>query len=72
MNVSITYFGNGTVEGRYYESIGDNEIESKEIPLDTAKRLIWELVLAGGVRSVNINRFDRNIVTSQAYIFLPL
>lgn len=72
MNVSIVDFGNGKIEGRYYESIGDNEIETKELPLDKAKRLMWELVLAGGVRSVRVSRYDRNMVTSEAYIFLPI
>lgn len=72
MNVSIVDFGNGTVEGRYYECVGDNEIETKELPLDKAKRLMWELVLAGGVRSVRVSRYDRHMVTSEAYIFLPI
>lgn len=72
MNVSIVDFGNGKIEGRYYESVGDNEIETKELPLDKAKRLMWELVLAGGVRSVHVSRYDRRMVTSEAYIFLPI
>lgn len=72
MNVSIVDFGNGNIEGRYYECVGDNEIETKELPLDKAKRLMWELVLAGGVRSVRVSRYDRHMITSEAYIFLPI
>ena len=72
IDISITDFGNGTIEGCYCECIGDGEIEMKTIPLDKAKRLIWELVLAGGVRHVRINQFDRHIVTAEAYIFLPI
>lgn len=72
MNVSIVDFGNGKIEGRYYESVSDNEIATKELPLNKAKRLMWELVLAGGVRSVRVSRYDRHMVTSEAYIFLPI
>lgn len=71
MNVSITDFGNGKVRCIFSESINDEPIKLSYIDINKARKLMWELVLAGGKRSVNINALDRNIVTSGAYIFLP-
>lgn len=71
MNVSITYFGN-RVECRYCEAIGDEPLHIKTIELNKARRLIWELVLAGGQREVCINSRDRSIVRVDAGIFLPI
>jgi len=72
MNVSITYFGNGHIDCRFVESIDDEPIRMTELDLDKARRLMWELKLAGGIRRVNINRLDRDIVAVDTYIILPL
>lgn len=71
MNVSITDFGNGEVSCVFSESINDEPIKLNHIDINKARRLMWELVLAGGKRSVSVNSLDRDIVTSSAYIFLP-
>lgn len=72
MNISITNYGNGNIDCRYYESIGDAPVEMKKISLNDARRMMWELVLAGGVRSYRTNYLDRSIVSSEVYIFLPM
>jgi len=72
INVSITDYGNGTIDCRYCESIGDGPIEGKDISINDARRMMWELVLAGGQRSYHTNIFDRSIVSSEVYIFLPM
>lgn len=71
MSVSITNFGNGRIECIFSESINDEPIRLKHIDFNKARKLMWELVLAGGKRSVRVNPLDRDIVTSNAYIFLP-
>lgn len=71
MNVSITDYGNGDIICKFSESINDEELRTKDITLDKARRLMWELKLAGGRKEVVINRYDRDIVTRSAYIFLP-
>lgn len=71
MSVSITDFGNGKVRCIFSESINDEPIKLSYIDINKARKLMWELVLAGGKRSVSINSLDRDIVTSNAYIFLP-
>lgn len=71
MSVSITDFGNGRVKCIFSESINDEPIRMRYIDFNKARKLMWELVLAGGKRSVRVNPLDRDIVTSNAYIFLP-
>lgn len=70
MNVSIAEYGNGHIDCKFSESINDEELRTKDITLDKARRLMWELVLAGGRKELVINRYDRNIVTRNVYIFL--
>ena len=71
MKVTITDFGNGNIRCVFSESINDEPIKLNYIDINKARKLMWELVLAGGKRSVSVNAFDRDIVTSGAYIFLP-
>lgn len=70
MNASIIDFGNGNIRCSFDQSIGDGELESRELTKDEALRLIWELVLAGGKREVRVNRYDRDIVTVSAAVIL--
>lgn len=70
INISITEYGNGNMDCLYTEQVNDEPMTIKRIELDKARRLIWELVLAGGKRTVGINSYDRNIVRRDAYIFL--
>lgn len=72
MSVSIVDFGNGHITCRFCEAIGDEPIRIKELELNKARRLMWELVLAGGKRSVQVNTLDHTIISSGAYIFLPI
>lgn len=71
ISVRITEYGNGHVTCTLTQSVNDEPLETQYISLDKARKLIWELVLAGGEREVHINRLDRDIVTRTAYIFLP-
>ena len=71
INVRITEYGNGHVTCVLSQSVNDEPLETQYMSLDKARKLIWELVLAGGEREVHINRRDRDIVTRSAYIFLP-
>lgn len=71
INIRITEYGNGDMTCVMNQSIDGGPIEITKISLDKARKLMWELVLAGGTREININRYDRDIVTRNAYIFLP-
>ena len=71
ISIRITEYGNGTMTCVMNQSIDDGPIEITEISLEKARKLMWELVLAGGTREVSVNRYDRDIVTRSAYIFLP-
>jgi hypothetical protein len=71
MNVGITEYGNGIIDCHYTESIDDGELTIKELELPHALKLMWELKLAGGVKRVRVNQFDRTIVAREVYIFLP-
>ena len=71
ISVRITDFGNGSQTCALAQSVDDGPLESEYISLDKARKLMWELVLAGGKREVSISRLDRDIVTRSAYIFLP-
>ena len=70
MNIRITEYGNGRIDCKFSESINDEELRTKDITLDKARRLMWELKLAGGRKEVIVNRYDRDIVTRSVYIFL--
>ena len=71
ISARITEYGNGDVTCTLTQSVDDGPLETQYISLDKARKLIWELVLAGGKREISINRLDRDIVTRTAYIFLP-
>ena len=71
INVMINDFGNGRVRCAMTQQVNDGKLDVQHIDKAKAQRLMWELVLAGGKREVYVNQFDRNIVTSQAWIFLP-
>lgn len=71
MNINITDFGHGEIRCIFSESIDDGPLKLSYVDINKALKLMWELVLAGGTRSVNVNSLDRNIVTRSAYIFLP-
>ena len=70
MNVSITEYDNKCIDCKFSESINDEPLKITDITLDKARRLMWELVLAGGKRDVSVNRYNRDIVTRSAYIFM--
>jgi len=71
INISIIEYNNGKIDCMYTEQVNDEPMTIKPIDLDRARRLMWELVLAGGKKTVEINRYDRNIVRRDAYIILP-
>lgn len=69
--VRITEYGNGYSTCTLSQSVGDEPLDTQFIDINKARKLMWELVLAGGKREVRINRIDRDIITRCAYIFLP-
>ena len=69
--IRITEYGTGKTTCTISQSVGEEPLETHELELAHALKLMWELVLAGGKREVSINRLDRDIVTMSAYIFLP-
>lgn len=71
INIRITEYGNGKINCFLSQSVNDEPLDIQEVSLNKARKLMWELVLAGGEREVNINPHDRDIVTRSAYIFLP-
>ena len=71
IHISITEYGNGRIDCCMVQSVGDGPLEITKLDVPHALKLMWELVLAGGHREVCINRFNRDIVTRNAYIILP-
>ena len=71
ISVRITEYGNGKSTCTITQSVDDEPLKTQYISMEKARKLMWELVLAGGTRDVSINRLDRDIVTRSAYIFLP-
>ena len=71
ISVDITEYGNGNIDCFLCQQVDDGELEMERIDQARACKLMWELVLAGGRRSVRVNSLDRNIVCREAYIFLP-
>ena len=71
ISVSITDFGNGRTECFLNQSVNDEPLDMQPISLDKARKLMWELVLAGGKKSMKVNRFNHHITMKDAYIFLP-
>lgn len=69
--VDITDFGNGDINCSLIQSVDDGPLESTQLDINHAHKLIWELVLAGGKRSYRTNYLDPKIVVQEAYIFLP-
>lgn len=72
MNVSLTFYDGKIYRCTFDQSIDDAELEITPINYDKARKLMWEMVLAGGIRRVHVNWFDHNIVTVDTYIFLPM
>ena len=70
INVSITEYGNGEIACFLTQQVDDGELEMTKLDLNRARKLMWELVLAGGRRLVRTNTLDRDIVRRDAYIFL--
>ena len=72
MDIDIVDYGNGRIDCWYSESIDDEPIRYTALPLDKARQMYWELILAGARHEININRYDRTIVRKNAWMFLPL
>ena len=56
---------------KFFQQINGEPMTSRTITLDEACRLMWELKLAGGRKTVRVNTLDRDIVSREVYIFLP-
>lgn len=71
ISVSITEYGDGNMNCCLAQQVDDDELEITKLELDNARKLMWELKLAGGCKTVRVNTLDRNIVSREVYIFLP-
>lgn len=71
INIAIRDLGNGTVMADMAQSVNDEPLTITQLDLNHARKLMWELVLAGGVREYHNNMFDRSIISVNTYIFLP-
>lgn len=69
--VRITDYGNGSVHCSMSQSVNDEPLNIVKLTKAHAQKLQWELVLAGGKRTVTVNSLDRSIVSADTYIFLP-
>lgn len=49
----------------YYEQIEGEPMTARELDLETARKLQWELLLAGGERSYHSNIFEPGIFSSE-------
>ena len=70
MSISIVEYGIGEPECVFVQQVDDEEMEVHKLAKDKALKLMWELVLAGAKKTVQINQFDRHINRREAYIFL--
>lgn len=71
ISIAITEYGNGNIDCIMAQQVNDEEMTLEWLDLDHARKLMWELQLAGGKRNVRINCLDRHIVCREVYIFLP-
>ena len=71
ISVSITNYGNGNINCTMAQGIDAEPLEITKLDKDHANKLIWELKLAGGKRTVRVNSLDPSIYTVDAYLFLP-
>lgn len=69
--VRIIDYGNGFVRCSMSQSVNDEPLKTVQLTKAHAQKLQWELVLAGGKRTVTVNSHDRTIVSADTYIFLP-
>ena len=69
--VTITDYSSGNTECFLNQSINDGPLEMQRISLDKARKLMWELKLAGGTKHMSVNRYNPRITTRDTYIFLP-
>ena len=71
MSVDITYYDHGLESDcGFYEILDGGECHSRKLSLEEARKLAWELMLAGGRREFNSNylvpHIHNVIVTYQA------
>ena len=64
MNIDITYYDHGITPRCYiYEAIDNKPGTLNSIPFEQARKLAWELVLAGGKRKYETNSLTPHIHT---------
>ena len=62
MSVSITTYDKGIAPFcRYYESVDDGKMTHRDLTLDEALKLAWELKLAGGEKMVEPHPYSNTI-----------
>ena len=71
INVTVVDYTDGFSRCTLCQSVGNGPLEATVISRDHAMKLIWELVLAGGVRDCHTNWYNRRVTATSAYIFLP-
>lgn len=70
MSIDITYYGNCRPVCTFVQSVDDGELEAQKLPLDQARKLLWELMLTGAKKEIRVNWYDPHIQTVRAYVFL--
>ena len=61
MSISITLYRYSKPSCTYWEKIDNNPMTHRELTLNEARRMQWELVKAGATRTVAANLFDNAI-----------
>lgn len=63
INIVITEYGTKDLEPycRYWECIDCGEMTRRKLTKEEACKLMWELKLAGGTRTISTNKYDPSI-----------
>ena len=61
MSISITLYNHCEPNCTYWEEIDDEEMTSRRLTLEEARRMQWELVKAGAERTYRPNLYDNAI-----------
>ena len=62
----------GSYWARMSTRLPGGELEIVPLPRARAKKLLWELKLAGGEKRQNIIQYNRNLVDTSTFIFIPV
>lgn len=73
VTVSITDFGPECHKWcRVYEKLPGEQMTERTISYDKARRMMWELKLAGAYKTTAVNPYDPHINTTDVRLYLPV